>query len=207
MAEDTMAIQVVRFEKLGDTRVPLPQLVAALGQIDGFRQAAFLAPREGEGAVGVLLWDDDAALHEGFRTLRERLGGQPPKAEIEVYRVAGMYPATLPATLPAAELARATTRKFASAEHHAAWRTNVADRIVPALRTLDGFRAALWGETPDVSGGFAFELWAELAPDGATHAAVAQQPVAASLDPTLLDTPVVREAFRVVATAPAAVPA
>lgn len=203
MAADSQAIQVVRFQSIGDARVPLPQLVEALGHIDGFRQAAFLAPREGGGAVGVLLWENEQLVHAGFRTLRERFGGEPPKADIEVYRVAGVYPETL----PAAEFARTTTRRFPSSVHHAAWRINVADRIVPALQTLDGFLGALWGETHDGSGGFAFELWSELVPDEATHAAVAQQPVAASLDPMLLNTPVIREAFRVVATAPAAVPA
>ena len=203
MAADSMVIQVIRFQKTVDARVPLPRLVEALSNLDGFRQGAFLTPREGEGAVGVLLWDDDGALRTGFQALRERLGAQPPQADVGVYRVVGMHPATL----PAAEFARATTREFPSPAHHAAWRANVADRIVPALESLDAFQGVLWGEHPDGTAGFAFELWSELVPDGATHAAVAQQPVAASLDPTLLNTPVLREVFRVVATAPAAVPA
>ena len=203
MAADSMVIQVIRFQKTADARVPLPRLVEALGHLDGFRQGAFLTPREGEGAVGVLLWDDERAQHTGFQALRERLSAQPPQADVEVYRAVGLHPASL----PAAEFARATTREFPSPAHHAAWRANVANRIVPALRSLDGFQGVLWGEHPDGTAGFAVELWSELVPEGATHAAVAEQPVVASLDLTLLDTPVLRETFRVVATAPVPVPA
>jgi hypothetical protein len=201
MATEATVIQVIRFQSIGDARVPLPRLVEVLGGIDGFRHGVFLTPREGEGAMGVLLWDDERALQNGFAALRERLGAQPPRADVEIYRVVGMEVASI----ATAGFARATTRQFPSPAHHAAWRANVADRIVPALRTLDAFQGVLWGERPDGSAGFAFELWDTLPPEGGTHAAVAEQPVAASLDPTLLNTPVLREGLRVVATAPVAV--
>ena len=201
MSAEPAVIQLMRFRTAGDVRVPLPRLVETLGGIARFRHGVFLTPREGEGAVGVLLWEDEPALRDGFAALRQRLGAQPPRAEVEIYRVAGVEVAPV----ITAEFARATTRQFPSPAHHAAWRANVADRIVPALRGLDGFQGALWGERPDSGAGFALELWSALPPEGGTHAAVAEQPVAASLDPTLLNTPVLREEFRVVATAPVAV--
>jgi hypothetical protein len=201
MADVGIAVQVLRFQEVGDTQVALPQLVDALRDVPGFRQALFLEHTEDNGVMGVLLWDGERALVDGFSNLRQKLGVAPPHAEVQQYRVVGLEPDPL----PAARFARTTTRQFPAAAHHEAWRHNVSDRIVPALRTLDGFAGVVWAERRDGRAGFALELWSALRPEGETHNAVANQPVAETLNASLLDVPVLRERFRVTATASAAV--
>lgn len=201
MANDGTMIQVLRFATISDTKVPLSRLVDALRDVHGFRQGVFLEHTETDAVVGVMLWDDQRALADGFATLRQKLGAAPPNAEAQQYRVVGLEPDPL----PAARFARATTRHFPSAAHHAAWRHNVSHRIVPALRTLEGFAGVVWADAPDGGAGFALELWSALPPEDETHRAVAMQPVAQDLDTTLLDVPVLRERFRINASATAAV--
>lgn len=196
-----MIIQVLRFNKVEDAQVPLPRLVEVLPKIPGFRQGLFLEPTEKKGALGVVLWDSERALGDGFASLRQQLGVQRPDAEVQVYRVIGLEPQQL----PTAAFASATTREFISPAHETAWEQNIRERILPALRTLDGFLGVVWGERPDGGAGFAVELWSSLPPEGETHQAVSRQPVAATLDTSLLGTPVLRERFRVAGTASAAV--
>lgn len=203
MATNAMMMQVLRFQRVADAQVPMPRLVDALPGIPGFRQALFVQHTEQDQAAGVLVWDGELEFREGFDMLRQKLGAAPPHAEIQLYRVIEFEPAAVPRAL----FAIATTRQFPSPAHHAAWQQNVRDRIIPALRTLDGFAGVLWGETTDGGAGFALELWSALPAEGATHTAVAQQAVAATLDASLLDTPVLRERFRVLATPSAAVAA
>jgi hypothetical protein len=203
MTRDGMIIQVLRFNEVEDAQVPLPRLVEVLPKIPGFRQGLFLEPTEKKGALGVMLWDGERALGDGFASLRQRLGVQRPDAEVQVYRVVGLEPPQL----PAATFASATTREFISPAHEAAWEQNIRDRILPALRTLDGFVGVVWGDQADGGAGFAVELWSSLPPEGQTHQAVSRRPVAPTLDTSLLDTPVLRERFRVIASASAAVAA